>query len=137
MLQNKLLLYAIIAALVIGLAIGLFSFRGDKKIKFSKAKIDNKQIPDGWTPTLLAKQLYESMDGTTWSNDDSKLALEQLNTLNDEQFKAVYNEFNKSYGNNSWVEKGSLRDWINDEYWLASSKIGYAVLERMDRLKLT
>lgn len=137
MLKNKILLYAIIAALVIGLLVGLLSFRGDKKIKFSKAKVDAAQIPSGWSPSLLAKKLFEQMDGPNWSNDGTKLALEELNHLNDEQFKAVYNDFNKSYGNNSWTEKGSFRDWINDEYWLASSKIGYAVLERMDRLKLT
>ena len=136
MLKNKLILYGLIGALVLGLTIGIFAFRG-KKAKFNKAKVDQKQIPNGWSPTLLAKQLYEAMEDITWSNDATELALEELNSLNDEQFKAVYNEFNKNHGNDSWFEKGSLRDWINDEYGLASSKIGFAILERMDRLNLT
>ena len=135
MLKNKLVFYSLIGAVVLGLGIGIFAFKG-KKAKFTKAKVDEQQIPDGWTPRLMAKQLYESMDGPAWSIKASGLAIQGLNALNDEQFKAVYNEFNKAYANEGWFEKGSLRDWINDEYFLASSNAGYAVLERMDRLKL-
>ena len=136
MLKNKLILYGLIATLVLGLLIGIFAFRGNK-VKFNKAQVDQGQIPNGWSPTLLAKKVYDEMAGPNWSNDATKVVLEEINSLNDEQFKSVYNEFNKNHGNDSWYNKGSLRDWINDEYWLASSKIGFAVLERMNRLKLT
>ena len=137
MLQNKLMLYGLAALLALGLGIGIVAFSRKKKVRFNKAKVNDALLPDDWSPALLTKQLFDAMSGVTWSNDGSKLALEELNALHDEQFKAVYNEFNKQHGNESWFEKGSLRDWINDEYWLASSKIGYAILERMDRLKLT
>jgi len=134
MFKNKSLLIGIAIALALGLGIGIFIFR---KRKTNTAKVDRSQLPNGWNPDLIAKQLFDAMEGPNWSNDDAEIALEALNKLNDEQVKAVYNEFNTNYGDNSAFEAGSLRDWINDEYGLAATQIGYAMLERMNRLSLT
>lgn len=136
MSKNKLILYSVIGALILGLGIGIFVFRG-RKNKFNKASVDQNLLPPGWSPTLIAKKLHEAMDGFTLSNDDTKAILKELDSLEDEQVKAVYNEFNKNHGNDAWFEKGSLRDWVMKEHGLASSNIGYSILARMDRLNLT
>lgn len=137
MFKTKPLLIALGATLLAGLGIGIFISIKRKKGSTTKAKIDRSQIPNGWTPDLLAKNLFDAMNGVTFSNSDSETALEELSKLNDEQFKSVYNHFNTNYADEAWFEAGSLRDWINSESGLASANIGFATLNRMDRLSLT
>ncbi|MBC8051878.1 MAG: hypothetical protein H7Y13_02320 [Sphingobacteriaceae bacterium] len=72
-------------------------------------------LPKGFNPNILADKLYEVMSGFFTMSGYKDEAWKQLIDLStDDMVIAVYNAFNDKYGNKG---KGSLTQWISDEYY--------------------
>ena len=66
-----------------------------------------------WNPSPLVSKLYDAMHGLftpSGTKDAVWTELAQLPT--DDMLTAVYNEFNKKFGDGD-----TLTQWIRDEYW--------------------
>jgi hypothetical protein len=85
------------------------------KLKPPPAKLipDQRSLPVGWSPTPLATELHNVLEGWPGNAWDKAETYAKLTALTDGQFIAVYNEFNKLYYREG---EGTLTDWIRDEY---------------------
>jgi hypothetical protein len=78
--------------------------------------------------------LYEDLDGANWGYHDSDLYNELL-TIDDALFVAVYNDFNEFY--RSEMDAGeTLRNWIDDDSFINGASLADAVMSRMDTFNL-
>ena len=69
--------------------------------------------PTFWNPEPLAKELFDIMDGLfTLTGTKDTIFLKFANLPTPDMATAVYNQFNKNYG-----EGETLTQWINDEYY--------------------
>ncbi|ADY51446.1 hypothetical protein Pedsa_0874 [Pseudopedobacter saltans DSM 12145] len=93
-------------------------------------------IPTGFNPNVLADILHSAMSGLfTLSGNKDKAWRQLLELSTDDMVIAVYNAFNSKYGKEG---KGSLTQWINDEYYYDfTSGIKTKVLTRLRNLRLT
>jgi len=89
--------------------------------------------PTFWNPEPLAKELFDVMDGlfTLSSTKDVKL-YEFANLPTPDMATAVYNQFNKNYGDGE-----TLTQWINDEWFTpAGSEAKNLALAKLQSLGL-
>ena len=88
-------------------------------------------LPPGWSPYVLATQLYNEMQGLGWGTYPSSWdTLAKLPT--DDMVIAVYKAFNQQYFN---LGKGTLTKWIQDEWQLVGTS-KQRVLTRLSSLQL-
>jgi hypothetical protein len=141
---SKYAIYVIIAVVVIGVLVFIyFVGRRSGKVKIEQVDLPSDQ-PGGSVLTsqdnakvrTIAQQLHDDMDGLNFSHQLKPY--EDLLTLNDTLFVAVYNDFNNLFGAEN---KGTLRQWISDEtsdwWWGTSfSSLVKSIIARMDRLNL-
>jgi len=83
----------------------------------------------------LVLKLHNSLKGVGNIFRDEKPYL-RLANASDKLFVAIYNDFNSLYAKE---DKGTLRDWINDDWYQAGTQTAGAVrtiLGRMDTLNL-
>jgi hypothetical protein len=137
-MYNRNRMTVLIAVLVIAFAIYMY-FKGKKDGKTiipDAPYIHGKAgIPAGFNPNNLADKLYEVMSGLFTVSGHKDAAWNQLlNLATDDMVIAVYNAFNDKYGNKG---KGSLTQWIADEYYYDfSTGIKPKVLDRLKKLRL-
>lgn len=101
-----------------------------------KADVNKDELPN--SPEFyknLATALHTDMDGVDWTGgthmfDNLVENLEILNALTDNEFKHVYNLFNRKVKNNE-----SLKTWLQAEY-LPLHSIDGDVIQRMTDLSL-
>jgi hypothetical protein len=141
--NSKLTLYIIIAVVVIGLLVFIYFIgRRSGKVKIEQVELPQDQ-PGGQLLTStdsakirqVAQGLYNDLKGVSWGFHDAK-PYNDLLQMSDTLFVAVYNDFNNLYGSEG---KGTLRDWIKDDYaWIGSNSLplSKAILDRMDKLGL-
>jgi len=111
------------------IGLGLFAlskigdiFGGGDETPPPPAKLPNagSGIPQGWSPRTLAQQLFDVLDGATWTlpqkvkRDAVLLLLIQLQTA--DMFTAVYNDFTQNFGKGK-----TLRQWIDSEIGIDGS----------------
>jgi hypothetical protein len=90
------------------------------------------QIPSGWSPDPLAKELYDVMDGIFTLDTTQNVVFSKLSALTDGQVRAVYVAFNMLPG----VKKpDTLTTWINEE-WGNGDAPKIAALARLQQLGL-
>jgi hypothetical protein len=66
-----------------------------------------------WNPSPLASELNDAMSGLFTPSGTKDAVWTKLAELpTDDMLTAVYNEFNKKFGNGD-----TLAQWIRDEYW--------------------
>lgn len=129
----------IIAILTIGVMMFIY-YKGKKSgaINIPDAPYpDGTQgIPAGFNPNVLADELHSVMSGLfTLSGTKDKTWRKLLDLPTNDMVVAVYNTFNSKYGG---LGKGSLTNWINDEYYYDfASGIKTKVLQRLKSLRLT
>jgi len=83
----------------------------------------------------LVLKLHNSLNGVGNIFRDEKPYL-RLANASDKMFIAIYNDFNSLYAKE---DKGTLRDWINDDWYQSGTQTAGAVrtiLGRMDTLNL-
>lgn len=116
--------------------IGVITYFGVRKyIKNLPPKVTypngGKGIPVNFDAKGLAQKLHDSMSG--WQivpNEREIYLLQLLNLPTNDMFVAVYDVFNQLYMREG---KGTLRQWVNDEYAVASKS---NLLKRFDQLNL-
>lgn len=127
---------------VVAIALLLFIYFQGKKTGKLKEQLNSAKpeklpnngsgIPANWSPNGLVAKLHKVLDGVDWfmSNDDKKSAYGELASLTKDQITAVYNAFNKAYGE---VENGkytyTLYNWISDDSGDDSKVRALAALE--------
>jgi hypothetical protein len=114
-----------------------FYFKGKKdgKLNIPDASYPDggKGVPHGWNPNVLAEKLFSVLDGFLTLAETKVNVLKELNELGtDDMMVAVYNVFNKKYGDKG---QGSLTQWIKDEILISKTKD--QVLKRLESLRLT
>ncbi len=88
-------------------------------------------VPPGWSPNILASQLYNEMEGLGWGTYPASWdTLAKLPT--DDMVIAVYKAFNDQYFR---LGKGTLTKWIQDEWQLVGTS-KTQVLARLRSLQL-
>ena len=83
----------------------------------------------------IVLKLHNSLNGVGFIFRDEKPFF-RLSNASDTYFIAVYNDFNNMYAKE---DKGTLRDWINDDWYQSGTQTAGAVraiLGRMDSLNL-
>jgi len=83
----------------------------------------------------IVLKIHNSLKGVGNIFRDEKPFL-RLANASDKLFVAIYNDFNNLYAK---AEKGTLRDWINDDWYQSGTQTAGAVrsiLGRMDTLNL-
>ena len=84
----------------------------------------------------ISEGLYRVLRGWSWDiffRDPEPIS--QMLSLSDTLFVAVYNDFNYCYGGG----KGTLRDWLEGDWWFSKSDAGtlvQEVIKRLDKLNL-
>ncbi len=135
--QNKITVWIAVFVLVLFIYI-YFKGKADGKtnIKDAKYPLNGKSLPLGWNPNVLADKIYKAMDGVLTNTTTKNLVFREVFVLpTDEMLIAVYNTFNDKYGAKG---KGSLTEWINDEWaYLATVNYRTKLLERLAELRLT
>lgn len=95
-------------------------------------------IPDGWSPTPLANELHDAMNGIFTLADTKEKAWNKLYNLpTDDMVVAVYNVFGQLYFNEG---NGTLVQWIRDEDNYVPEMLGGVrndLLQRLQSLNLT
>lgn len=78
-----------------------------------RSQTNPSEIPSGWSPDALAKELYDTMNGVGAVGTARSSAWAKLSALTDSQVRQVYMTFNTLPG----VSKpDTLTTWIKDEY---------------------
>ncbi len=83
----------------------------------------------------IVLKIHNSLHGVGFIFRDEKPFL-RLANANDQLFVAIYNDFNNLYAKE---DKGTLRDWINDDWYQSGTQTAGAIrsiLGRMDTLNL-
>jgi hypothetical protein len=83
----------------------------------------------------IVLKLHNSLNGFGFIFRDEKPFF-RLSNANDKYFIAIYNDFNMMYAKE---DKGTLRNWINDDWYQSGTQTAGAVitiLGRMDTLNL-
>lgn len=141
---GKNAIYAVVAVVVIGLLVFIY-FIGRRT---AKMKIEQVPIPDDQpggsvlTPQdnskvrSISQSLHDDMKGLNITHQTDPY--EAFLAANDSVFVAVYNDFNNLF---SGENKGTLRDWIKDEFsaswWIPAYQVLInSIISRMDRLNL-
>ena len=129
-------------SVVIVLGIGVvtyFSVRKWLKNRPPKVNYPNngQGIPVGFDAVQYAEKAHKGMSGlTVWAGDilkrDTAIG-EILKLQTDDMFVAVYDTFNKMYMKDG---DGTLKEWIDAEYFLPVTNIKEQILARFNRLGL-
>ena len=115
-------LYILIFLIVVSVLIGVY-FSGKKSGKKGKPEIlellnDVAGQPLGENEARevreIALSLFDDLDGVNSYGRDEKV-YQDFAALGNKQFAAVYEDFNNMYFK---LEKGTLKDWIDDDYTL-------------------
>lgn len=97
--------------------------------------VDRTQWRQGFDPAFLATKLYNALAGWGFWTGPKGEVLTELNALNDDEFKAVYRQYNRDFT----TPPESLRTVIENE-WIWDTLWGEGVLgqlkERFNRLNL-
>lgn len=139
--------YYIIALIAIIILIIIIIITSNKKNKIQNTPLPTDSVgeelteEDARTVRELTLQLYNDMKGIDWfgwltTNGKNYSALESLAQLGDKLFVAVYNDFNNLYFSEG---HGTLRNWINDEVYVANSRALHAatlINTKLNRLNL-
>ena len=83
----------------------------------------------------IVLKIHNSLKGVGFIFRDEKPFL-RLANASDKLFVAIYNDFNNLYAKD---DKGTLRDWINDDWYQSGTETAGAIrsiLGRMDTLNL-
>lgn len=96
---------------------------------------DQPAITANFNPNTLAEELFNAMDGPFTLSGTKDTAWRKLYELGtDNMVIAVYNAFNKKYGDKG---NGSLTQWIKDEtFYDYLSGMKNKVLTRLQNLRL-
>ena len=131
----QIFLIVIIVVVVIwyvGRKMGLEEASKDKPLPNSGSGIPQVKNPDGstgsWSPKGLADEIYSRLKGITTTGITKMLTLNKIMALTDDQCTALYNYFNKTYGQGE-----TLTQWIKGE-WFMSAKD--KIVERLKSLGL-
>ena len=92
--------------------------------------------PVVWSPSPLASELYEAMDGFDWTEVKEKAWRKMLELPTDDMFTATYNYFN-IMPQVVKADAGTLTQWVRDEggaWGSGSAKPG--LIRRLNALQL-
>ncbi len=140
-MSKNIKIYIIIAVVVV-IIIALVYFQGKAAGTIKQVKLPNdepgmKNLTDAEATQVreIARSLYEEMKGVNLLSRDPE-PYDKLSKLSDTLFVAVYNDFNKNYGNGE-----TLYAWMDGEYYLAhsfylSGLVSNVIMPRMQKLNL-
>lgn len=77
------------------------------------ANTNASQIPAGWQPDGLAKELFDAMDGVFTTSETKSLAFGKILALTDAQVIEVYKRFTERFAE----KPDTLTTWIKDELY--------------------
>lgn len=136
--NTKLIGGSAIAILIVGVAV-YFVGKGDGTTKIGQAALPTEggklSDTDSQQVREIVLKLHNSLKGFGNIFRDEKPFLRLANAT-DKIFVAIYNDFNSLYGKD---EQGTLRDWINDDWYQDGTETAGAVrsiLGRLDALNL-
>lgn len=117
-----------IGAAVLAILFYLIGRKGRKTIRI-KAPVNSDYIDPGFDPVSFAATVADAVHGLDFTSKKAKV-FEQLIYLNDEEFKAVYNEYNRTHARNG----NTMRNEILGEWFFGSGR--KAIVERFNKLNL-
>lgn len=130
----------IITTVIILVLSAIITYMSRAKTAVKKYKLLPKDsggdIPEGWKPDAMAKQLFEAIDGID-SNENVAPVYAEFNLLNDNQMIETYNFWAENYADKQtwWGKKfGSLTRAIMDEW--TKPKAADLTLANLKRLNL-
>jgi hypothetical protein len=121
--ENKVIYGGILFGIILWF---FFKKKGNYSVRPS---INSTFIDPAFDYKAFAKRLYDAIDGIDWTSTKAAV-FEELNYMNDEEFKLVYNIYNQTYAK----KKNTLRTDINGE-WIWGSGVS-ALESRFNRLQL-